>query len=242
MTPFPPIDSGVLQAVIETFQRVAGIVLGITSAVFIARVALLIVQVEGAHAFADLVRDTVVLLLALAIFPFVLKTVVMASAQIASAIRFEAYARSSGAIDNLLGSLKTHVLFVGLLSDIGDITVLHLVRAVFSLLIGLLAVAAPLIFISGYVLGQGIGVAALGSSLLAFALWPVLWNVIGLLSSNLWPSFQSTSLSSIVFSIAVTVLQFFSPLFCLALLRQVAPQSALRTVTGIALKMAGGLK
>lgn len=240
MTPFPPIDSGVLQAVLETFQRVAGIVLGITSAVFIARVALLLVQVEGAHAFADLIRDTVVLLLALAVFPFVLKTVVNGSGQIAKLIHFEAQARSSGAIDNLLGPLKTNMLFLGLLTDIGDLTILHLVRAVFSLLIGLLAVAAPLIFISGYILGQGIGVAALGSSLLAFSLWPVLWNVIGLLSSTLWPSFQGTSLSSIVFSIAVTVLQFLSPLFCLALLRQMAPQAALRSVTGLASKLVGG--
>lgn len=240
MTAFPPIDSAVLQAVLETFQRVAGIVLGITSAVFIARVALLIVQVEGSHAFADLIRDTVALLLALAIFPFVLKTIVAASGQIAELVRFEAHARSSGAIDNLLGSLKSQVLMFGLIADIGDITIQHLVRSVFSLLIGLLAVAAPLVFISGYILGQGIGVAALGSNLLAFSLWPVLWNVIGLLSSTLWPAFQDTSLSSIVFSIAVTVLQFLSPLFCLALLRQMAPQAALRSVTGLASKVVGG--
>jgi hypothetical protein len=240
MTAFPPIDSAVLQAVLETFQRVAGIVLGITSAVFIARVALLIVQVEGSHAFASLVRDTVVLLLALAIFPFVLKTVVSGSGQIAELIRFEAHSRSSGPIDNLLGSLKNQMLIFGLISDIGDITIQHLVRSVFSLLIGLLAVAAPLIFISAYILGQGIGVAALGSNLLAFSLWPVLWNVIGLLSSTLWPAFQDTSLSSIVFSIAVTILQFLSPLFCLSLLRQMAPQAALRSVSGFVSKVVGG--
>lgn len=241
MTAFPPIDSGVLQAVLDTFQRVAGVVLGLTGAVFIARAALLVAQVEGAHAFADLVRETVVLLLALAIFPFVLKTVVAGSSQIASLVHFEARARSAGAIDHLLGSLRSQMLFFGLLTDIGDLTIQHLVRSVFSLLIGLLAVAAPLVFVSGYILGQGIGVGALGSSLLAFSLWPVLWNVIGLLSSTLWPSFQETSLSSIVFSLAVTGLQFLSPLFCLALLRQSAPQAALRSITGLASKVAGGL-
>lgn len=240
MTPFPPIDPGVLQAVLDTFQRVAGIVMGLTSAIFVTRVAFLIVQVEGANAYSDLIRDTVVLLLALTVFPFVLKTVVAASGQISSLIHFEARSRSTGAIDNLLGTFKTNMVLIGLLADIGDLTIQHLVRAVYSLLIGLLAIAAPVVFVSGYVLGQGIGVSAVGSSLLAFTLWPVLWNVIGLLSSTLWPSFQETSLSSIVFSIAVTVLQFLSPLFAVVLLRQLAPQAAIRSVTGIASKLAGG--
>jgi len=186
------------------------------------------------------IGDTVVLLLALTVFPFVLKTVVAASGQISSLIHFEARSRSLGAIDNLLGTFETNMVLIGLLADIGDLTIQHLVRAVYSLLIGLLAIAAPVVFVSGYVLGQGIGVSAVGSSLLAFTLWPVLWNVIGLLSSTLWPSFQATSLSSIVFSIAVTVLQFLSPLFAVVLLRQLAPQAAIRSVTGIASKLVGG--
>lgn len=38
-----------------------------------------------------------------------------------------------------------------------------------------------MVFISGYVLGTGLGALGLGSSLIALSLWPVLWNAVGLL-------------------------------------------------------------
>lgn len=239
MTPFPPIDSTVLQAVLDTFEIVSRIVLGLTGAVFIARASLLVIQVEGAQAFSTLVRETIVLLLSLSIFPFVLKTLIAGTGQVAALIRFEAHSRSVGAIDGFIESIRTQLPLFGILADVGQLTLQHFVRAVFSLLVGLLAVATPLVFFSGYILGQGIGVAAIGSALLTLCLWPALWNIIGLFSSALWPSFQGTSLSSVVFSVVVTLLQFISPLFCLALLRQLSPQSALHSGMNVTSAISG---
>lgn len=242
MTTFPPVDQMVLDAVLQTFSKVSTLVIGITGAVFVARAALLIIQVSAPSAYGDLLRDTIALLLALSVFPFVLKTVIQTSGELAGLIHFEAMSRSSGAIDQLFEEMGARLPFFGAMIGLGSITIQYLLKAVFSLLVGLLSVAAPLVFISGYVLGTGLGAQALGSSLIALSLWPVLWNTVGLLASMLWPSFQETSLASIVFSFTVLILQFASPFFCLAILRQMAPQAALRGAASLGSSIKGGLK
>jgi hypothetical protein len=240
MTPFPPIDSEMLSAILETYSKVSLIVTGAIGAIFIARTTLLLLSVSSPNSYFELFKETVLLLLALNLSPFVLKTVLSSSSEIAGLIRFEPQERIEGPVDGLLASLAENLSFLGVALDIGDLTVKHLVRAVFSLLIGLLSVAAPLIFISGYIFGQGIGVPALGSSLVALSLWPVLWNVIGLLGSTLWPTFQGTSLSSFVFAIAVSALQVLSPFFVVSLLRNAEPQSAISPVKWTFSKMRRG--
>jgi hypothetical protein len=52
----------------------------------------------------------------------------------------------------------------------------------------------------------------------------------------------STTLASIVFSFTVLILQFASPFFCLAILRQLAPQAALRGAASLGSSIKGGLK
>jgi len=53
---------------------------------------------------------------------------------------------------------------------------------------------------------------------------------------------KSTTLASIVFSFTVLILQFASPFFCLAILRQLAPQAALRGAASLGSSIKGGLK
>jgi hypothetical protein len=240
MTPFPPIDSEMLSAILATYSKVSLIATEVIGAIFIARTTLLLLTVSSPNSYFELFKETVLLLLALNLSPFVLKTVLSSSSEIAGLIRFEPQERIEGPVDGLLASLAENLSFLGVAIDIGDLTVKHLVRAVFSLLIGLLSVAAPLIFISGYVFGQGIGVPALGGSLLALSLWPVLWNVIGLLGSTLWQSFQGTSLSSFVFSVAVLILQTLSPIFTVSLLRSSDPKAIVPSVRWLSSKMRRG--
>lgn len=240
MTQFPPIDPEMLTAVLATYSKVSLIVTGVIGAIFIARTTLLLITVSGPEAYGELFKETVIILFALKISPFLLKTVLGASSEIASLIHFESQSRTTGPIDGLLGSLTESLSFLGVIADLGNITIQHLVRSVFSLLIGLLAIVAPLIFVSNYLLGQSSGAQTLGVSLLALSLWPVLWNVIGLLGSTLWPTFQGTSLSSFVFSVAVLILQTLSPLFTVSLLRSSDPKAAIPSITWLTSKMRRG--
>jgi len=53
---------------------------------------------------------------------------------------------------------------------------------------------------------------------------------------------KSTTQASIVFSFTVLILQFASPFFCRAILRQLAPQAALRGAASLGSSIKGGLK
>jgi len=241
MMSFPPLDPAMMDSVLSTFNVVAKAVMGLIGALFIARSALLVALMESAESYFALFRETLTLLLALTIFPHAFKIVVSGTGELAGLIRFTEKTRELGAIDEFFAAIAHAIPWVSFLSELGNLAVYHIIRSIYSILIGLLAVASPLIFISGYLTGRGIGVSQVTTIVLAMCLWPTLWNVIGLLGSALWLQFQGSSLSSLIFSIVVLVLQIFSPLFCLSLLRDLRPQAALSTVTRIGTASIGGI-
>lgn len=241
MMAFPPLDPAMMDAVLSTFNSVAKAVMGLIGALFIVRSALLVIQMESAESYFALFRETLTLLLALTIFPNALKIVVSAAGELSGLIRFTEKTRELGAIDEFFLAVAQTFPWVSFLSELGNLAVYHIIRSVYSILIGLLAVASPLIFMSGYLTGRGIGVAQVSTLTLAMCLWPTLWNVIGLLGSSLWLQFQGSSLSSLIFSIVVLVLQVFSPLFCLSLLRDLRPQAAFSAVTRVGTASIGGI-
>ncbi len=238
---FPPLDPSMMDAVLNTFGIVAKAVTGVIGALFIVRSALLLVSMESAESFFALFRETLTLLLALTIFPHAFKILVSGTGELAGLIRFEEQTRELGAIDEFFAAIAQAIPWISFLNELGSLAVYHVIRAIYSVLIGLLAVASPLIFISGYLTGRGIGVSQVSTMILALCLWPTLWNVIGLLGSKLWLQFQGSSLSSLIFSIVVLVLQIFSPLFCLSLLRDLRPQAAFGAAARFGTATMGGI-
>lgn len=238
---FPPLDPSMMDAVLNTFGIVAKAATGLIGALFIVRSTLLLVSMEGAESYFMLFKETLTLLLALTIFPHAFRILVSGTGELAGLIRFESQTRELGAIDEFFAAISQAIPWISFLNELGSLAVYHVIRAVYSVLIGLLAVASPLIFISGYLTGRGIGVSQVSTMILALCLWPTLWNVIGLLGSKLWLQFQASSLSSLIFSIVILVLQIFSPLFCLSLLRDLRPQAAFGAAARIGTATMGGI-
>lgn len=241
MMAFPPLDPLMLDAVLTTFDHVSKVVMGLVGALFIVRCALLIALVESAESFFQLFKETLTLLLALTIFPHAFKALVSGTGELAGLIQFTEQTRELGAIDEFFVAMAQTFSWISFLSELGDLAVFHVIRSVYSILVGLLAVASPLIFISGYLTGRGIGVSQVSTMILAMCLWPTLWNAIGFLGSTLWAQFQSSSLSSLIFSIVVLILQVFSPFFCLSLLKDLRPQAALSAVAKLGVGSMGGI-
>jgi hypothetical protein len=241
MMAFPPLDPSMMEAVLNTFGIVAKAATGLIGALFIVRSALLLVSMESAESYFMLFKETLTLLLALTIFPHAFRILVSGTGELAGLIRVESQMRELGAIDEFFSAISQAIPWISFLNELGSLAVYHVIRAVYSVLIGLLAVASPLVFISAYLTGRGIGVSQVSTMILAMCLWPTLWNVIGLLGSKLWLQFQGSSLSSLIFSIVVLVLQIFSPLFCLSLLRDLRPQAAISAAARIGTATMGGI-
>lgn len=238
---FPPLDPSMMDAVLSTFDVIAKAVTGLIGALFIVRSALLVVSMESAESYFALFRETLTLLLALTVFPHAFKILVNGTGDLAGLIRFQEQTRELGAIDEFFAAISQAIPWISFLNELGSLAIYHVIRAVYSVMIGLLAVASPLIFISGYLTGRGIGVSQVSTMILAMCLWPALWNVIGILGETLWTQFQGSSLSSLIFSIVILVLQIFSPLFCLSLLKDLRPQAAFSAAVRIGTAGIGGI-
>ncbi len=226
MMPFPPIDPGTVSAITETFSKVSTVVLGFIGLIMVARFALLALQVAGADEYAQVVQDAAMVLITVSLFPFLFKTGISTVTELAARFSFQEMNVSRGAIGEFIDVMKSYNLVWRVALEISSLSFPYIVRSVFTLLIAVFCSAIPLIVLSEFIFGVRIGVASIGSTILALILWPVLWNLIGLLAIQLAPSFGATSLSNGVFAILVQIAQFVSPLFCFSLLKTAAPQAA----------------
>lgn len=83
---------------------------------------------------------------------------------------------------------------------------------VFNLGLAVLIVFMPLIIFSSTMLQFSIGVKSYLSMYIALSLWPLFWNVIGLLAIRMWDQSELASLSSLS-SVILALAQFLAPFF-----------------------------
>jgi hypothetical protein len=226
MMPFPPIDPGTVSAITETFSRVSAVVMGFVGVVMVARFSLLALQVAGADEYALVVQDAVMVLITISLFPFLFKTGISTVTELAARFDYQEMSVSRGAMGEYIDAMKEYNIVWRVALEISSLSFPYIVRSIFTLLIAVFCSAIPLIVLSEFIFGVRIGVASIGSTILALILWPVLWNLIGLLAIQLAPSFGATSLANGVFAVLVQITQFLSPVFCFSILKTAAPNAA----------------
>lgn len=226
MTSFPPIDQSTVSAITDTFSKVSTVVMGLMGLVIVARFSLLAIQVGSVDRYAAVVREAVVVLITIALFPFLLKTSVSAISELASRFEFQSMDMGRGAVDEAFEEVLKSQPALWACAKIVSISFLYLVRTCFTLLLAIMCSAIPLVLLIEFIFGSRIGVATIGSTILALLSWPILWNLIGLLAMQLAPVMTETSVAGAVFSMMVHLIQLLSPLFCFALIKTAAPHAA----------------
>ena len=241
MTSFPPIDPATVEAISATFEKVSTVVMGFIGLVVVARFSLLALQVGSVDQYASVVRDAVMVLITIALFPYLLKISVSTVAELAAKFEFRAMEMPQGAINQVLEEMMKSEYGLAFIIKMTALGLNYFVRGCFTLLLAILCSAIPLILLIEFIFGARIGVATLGSTILALLCWPILWNLIGLLAIQIAPTVTETSLAAITFSVLVHIVQFASPLFCFALIKTAAPHAAAKTFAQLPMMKAGKL-
>lgn len=213
MQQFVPMSGLMIEASLSTFAKVAGIVTGLAVLIFTARVSLLVAFVGSPAQYAAVLKELIVFFAALALFSPLFKIVVSSTAQISERIAVQETQRSEGAIDKIIDVVKEVNPAFYMLGDLLPMSVNYLAQAVYSILIATICAVAPVVLLYQLVTGSLGGITFLTATLMTLSSWPIVWNSIGSLAAQLWPSFSQTSLSGVCFWIVVKGLQILSPLF-----------------------------
>ena len=229
MNPFIPVDQVLLDATLSVFKKVSHVTLGFAGFVFAAQIAVLAVSMAGVQAYARVFRDISLLFVATQLCPSVLQILIKSVGDIASHISYAEMPHPKGAVEQLFEVVKNSVPILGFSSEILSMSLPYMARAVYAVLLALLCSIAPVVLLVGLVTGIGGAAQGLFQSLIAMAIWPIVWNSIGLLAHEIWPSFAQTSLASVCFWIVVSVVQLLSPLFCIHFFRNLSPGAAIGT-------------
>lgn len=218
---FQPIDSSMLDAALLVFRKVSSISTGFVATIFVARLSILVVSVAAVEAYGKLLRDMAFFFIAISLFPQVFRIVVSSVGVLSSTVGSQAVVSSGSptATDELLQATKAQMPILGFMIDILPLSITYIAQSIFSIIIGLLCAIAPVIFLSHLISGSLLGLQQFLSTLIILCLWPVLWNVLGLLRHELAPTISQTSLGSFCFAIVIQCLQLVSPLLCIPLFK-----------------------
>ncbi|RYZ77688.1 MAG: hypothetical protein EOP05_00895 [Proteobacteria bacterium] len=226
---FLPMSEQMLMASVDTYSSVATAIGGVALAIFTARISLTAALISNQNSYGAALKDLLVFFVALALAPIVFKAIVLTSSQIAVAIRVpEQKSQQLGLLDNLMSLINETNPAIGFIFSVIPNSVGWIASGVYSVLLGTIFAIAPFIFLHQLISHQSSAITTLLGAVVALSSWPILWNAMGLLGARLWPSFASTTIGSVAFWAAITVLQFLSPLFSAMLIRSFSVAGAAR--------------
>jgi hypothetical protein len=225
-------DQTMLAAAVATYAKVAQVTSGLALAIFTARISLSATLISQPGQYGSIVKELILFFLAIALFPEVFRAIVVTSGSVAHMLSYQEVARGEGTV-NKLWDLVVHDYPFLSMAALGPWFTFHLVRGIYLAILGAICAIAPVVLLYQFLSGQGAGVAVLGQAVLTLSSWPILWNSLGLLSNQFWPSFSKTSLAGVCFSLAITVLQVLSPFFAAAFFKTLSVSGASKSAKAI---------
>lgn len=223
-----------LTASLETYNTVAKAVGGVALAIFSIRLSLNATLIAQPKSYAEALKDLIAFFIAIFSSPIVFKTVLLTASQVAVALKVpEMRAPDTDLAGQLFDFLKEGSGFATFFVELWPMLITNLAFSAYSLLLGAVISVAPFIFLHQLLSHQSAAITKVFGIFVALASWPILWNAIGLLGFNLWPSFASTTLAGVIFSFLVKILQLVSPLFSSMLITQLSLNGAGRSIGAI---------
>lgn len=233
MNALVPMNEAVLGAALGLFSKVSLILSGLVAMAFLMRICFLAVRIANVYEYVDVIGDTVKYFGITAIFPTLVTLILKISGGLALSISYVPMAAAQSSIEEFMHKLFGGFVLLQIFGKIGDILMNLFTQSIYTIFISLLLAIAPVMIFFSTMLGLSQGVGAYFASLLSLSMWPVLWNLLGLLGRELWPHIANSPVSSVVFWVVIQILQFFSPVFCVLLFRSLSPSQAISKVISI---------
>ncbi|MFZ3231733.1 MAG: hypothetical protein WA160_16110 [Pseudobdellovibrio sp.] len=237
MNAFIPVSDVILSSGFSLFTKVSALMLGFVGVIFMIRIVSLQARLASVYEYGSLVKDTALYFALLSLFPYLIKLIYGISGSLAQKISFIPETAVQGKIDEFLSALFYQYQFMKIAAKIGDFLVINLAQGMYSIFTALLLSIAPIFIFMSTILGFEKGLGAYFSSIISISLWPVVWNLIGLLGKELFNSFDNSTLAVVVYWAIIHLLQFLSPLFCIFLLKSLSPSGAVTKVIGLGAKL-----
>ncbi|WP_413578595.1 hypothetical protein ACLVWU_08665 [Bdellovibrio sp. HCB290] len=232
MNLFIPMDELLLTESLNLFSKVSLVVSSFVGAVFAMRAVMLQVRVASSAEYGELLTDLLAYFGLTALYPYLIKLLMNAIFEIALKIGAQSVIsrvdkrETYPMLKDLLGDWPV----VEILAKIGDVTILALSQGFYSICIGLLIAIAPVVIFSSTVLKISNGVKEYFQILIAMALWPVLWNVLGVLGDSFTQHLLTSPFRTLIFGFVIYSLQLLSPVFCMFLFKSMSSTGAISQV------------
>lgn len=227
MAAFMPINQAMLEAALGQFSKVSVVVTGLLGFIVVLRMTFLLLSLAAAEAYAEVLRDALIYLLAVSLFPSLVKVAVEITGSLAFAIDFSAPMREPNLVDRYLQALQPQLGIFGIAVELGGLGILHIARAIYSLLLSVLVAIGPVVVFMSVQITRS-GLRSYITALLSLLLWPLCWNLMGALATEISRDLTATSLGSYCFWMVVSMLQILSPIFSVYLFHSLAAGEAFR--------------
>jgi hypothetical protein len=241
MNSFIPVSDVILSSGLSMFTKVSALMIGLVGIVFMMRIVTLQTRFASLYEYGSVLKDTVLYFVMLSLFPMLIRLIYGTSSKIALKISYSPVTLAQSKLDEFLSSLFFEYQFMKIIAKIGDFIIINLAQGMYSIFTALLLSIAPIIIFMSTVLGFEKGLGAYFSSLISISLWPVVWNLIGLFGKELFNSYESSTLTVVVYWMIIQFFQLLSPLFCLFLLKSLSPSGVVTKVIGLGAKLGGKL-
>lgn len=233
MNPFLPVTELVLNSGLSLFSKVSVVMTGLVATLVLMRIVFLQLRFANVYEYGGLLKDLISYFGIVALFPYLVKMIFGVAGSIALKVAFLPAPDAQATVQEFFSSLFFHYEYLSVISKLNDLIVINLAQAIYSVFSALLLSIAPICIFLSTILGIERGLGTYFMTLISISLWPVLWNLIGLLGKELFNQQGSSTLMTISYWFIIQVLQLTSPLFCGVLFKSLSSSGAVTKVIGL---------
>jgi hypothetical protein len=230
MNPLMPMNEAVLIASLSLFTKVSVIMTGLVALLFTMRMVFLSLKASGSFEYGAVIGDTVRYLGLTVLFPTFIRLILDITAGLALKVSYVPLTAAQKQIELFSSQMFGEFVIFQVIGKVGDIFLMMLSQSFYTVLMALLLSIAPVMIFFSTMLGLSQGVGAYFMMFISFSMWPVLWNLLGLLGRELWPLLGNSPVSVVTFWIVIQVLQVLSPIVSVILFMSLSPSQALSKI------------
>lgn len=237
MNALTPVSEVILTSGLAMFGKVSGLMIVLVGTILIMRIVSLQAKFAGPGEYGTVLTDTVLYFAMLSLFPFLITLIFSFSEALANKIYYIPITTAEGKLQEFLKFLFYKDDFLKVTGNLGGFFVIYLAQGLYSIFTGLLLSIAPIIIFMATILGFERGLSLLFTSIISISLWPVVWNLLGLLGNEIFKSIETSTIAVVVYWCLIHLLQLLSPLFCIVLINTLSPSGIVSRVasTGVSL-------
>lgn len=230
MSQFIPMNSMMLESSLALFSKVSAIVTGFLSLVIAMRLCYLVVTVSHGSDYAEVLKDLVVYLALISLFPILIKALLSGVGSIALKIPVNIDESVHEGIQGFISKLFSDLPFLSVSGELGHLIIFGSIQSIYSILMALFIAAAPIFIFLSTALKISVGVSSYFSVVMALSMWPVMYNLIAALGAQIGTHFSDSPISSFCFWIVIQFLQLLSPFFSFAFFKNMSGDTGISKV------------